>query len=59
MKTAIKSILTGLILIFAAGCSSNGIEGTWQYDGGVYNGKARKAHTVRASKIIFASSHDI
>ncbi|HEY1009333.1 MAG: hypothetical protein ACO1NS_04820 [Daejeonella sp.] len=45
MKTAIKSILTGLILIFAAGCSSNGIEGTWQYDGGVYNGKARKAHT--------------
>lgn len=27
------------------GCSSNGLEGKWQYDGGIYNGKARNAAT--------------
>lgn len=45
MKTFIKNSLAGICLIFLAGCSSNQLEGTWQYDGGVYNGKARQAHT--------------
>ncbi|MEJ7779683.1 MAG: hypothetical protein WKF68_08835 [Daejeonella sp.] len=39
----VKSSIAGLFLIFMAGCSSNPLEGTWQYDGGKYNGKAQKA----------------
>ncbi len=45
MKNITKNLVVGMILILAAGCSSNTVEGTWQYDGGIYNGKARNAHT--------------
>ena len=42
-----KSLLTGslavLILLLFSGCSSNAVEGKWQCDGGIYNGKARNA----------------
>lgn len=36
-----------LILLIAslAGCSSTPMEGTWQYDGGVYNGNPKPAAT--------------
>lgn len=33
----------GLYLILMTGCKSNPIEGKWQYDGGIYNGKSQKA----------------
>lgn len=45
MKTLITRSIAGICLVFIAGCSSNEVEGKWQYDGGVYNGKARKAAT--------------
>ena len=45
MKKLIAKSLTGLCLILITGCSSSGIEGKWQYDGGIYNGKARNAAT--------------
>jgi hypothetical protein len=45
MKNITKNIMLGMILVIAAGCSTSPVKGTWQYDGGVYNGKARNAHT--------------
>lgn len=45
MKTFLTNSLAGICIIISAGCSSNGVEGKWQYDGGVYNGKARNAAT--------------
>ena len=45
MKSLITSSLAALCLILMVGCSSNGLEGKWQYDGGIYNGKARNAAT--------------
>lgn len=32
-----------LTFLFLTACSSSPMKGTWQYDGGVYNGKPRKA----------------
>ncbi len=43
MKDLLKNSFAGLFLILITGCSSNPLEGTWQYDGGKYNGKAQKA----------------
>lgn len=43
MKELLKTSFAGLFLILITGCSSNPLEGTWQYDGGKYNGKAQKA----------------
>lgn len=44
-----KHILTFKLLIFClflfSGCSKNPIEGTWQYVGGLYNGRVQKAST--------------
>ncbi|WP_411273446.1 hypothetical protein [Daejeonella sp.] len=45
MKTLITKSLAGFYLILIVGCSSSDVEGKWQYDGGVYNGKARNAAT--------------
>lgn len=45
MKTFIIRSFAGLYLVIIAGCSSNAVEGKWQYDGGIYNGKARNAAT--------------
>lgn len=39
----IRSTLAGLCLTLIAGCSVNQLKGTWQYDGGIYNGKEQKA----------------
>lgn len=38
-----KIYFSGLCLILFSACSSNPLKGTWQYDGGVYNGKLQKA----------------
>jgi hypothetical protein len=43
MKTFFQRSFAGLYLTLLVGCSSGPLEGTWQYDGGVYNGKARQA----------------
>lgn len=44
MKTKLlKSSFAGLCLILIAGCSSSPLTGTWQYDGGIYNGKLQNA----------------
>ena len=45
MKPLITGSLAVLILLLVSGCSSNAVEGKWQYDGGIYNGKARNAAT--------------
>ena len=45
MNTLLKRSFAGICLILVVGCSSSPVEGTWQYDGGIYNGKARKAAT--------------
>ena len=45
MNTLLTRSVALLCLIFITGCSSNEVEGKWQYDGGVYNGKARNAAT--------------
>jgi hypothetical protein len=45
MKPLITGSLAALILLLVSGCSSNAVEGKWQYDGGIYNGKARNAAT--------------
>ena len=39
-------ILSSMLILTAvlfAGCQSTPIEGKWQYDGGIYNGKTREA----------------
>lgn len=38
-----NAIITVLIMMHAACSSPGSIKGTWQYDGGIYNGKAQKA----------------
>lgn len=45
MKPLITGSLAVVILLLVSGCSSNAVEGKWQYDGGIYNGKARNAAT--------------
>jgi len=45
MKPLLTGSLAVLILLLVSGCSSNAVEGKWQYDGGIYNGKARNAAT--------------
>lgn len=40
----IAVLLLGVIMS-AAGCTDSPIEGTWQYDGGIYNGNPRQAST--------------
>lgn len=39
----IKNSFAAVCLILIAGCSPNQLKGTWQYDGGLYNGKEQKA----------------
>ena len=41
-NTLIRSMVILTIVIFTA-CSSNQLEGKWQYDGGVYNDKPKSA----------------
>lgn len=43
MKDLIKICFSGLCLILITSCSSSPIKGTWQYDGGIYNGRPQKA----------------
>lgn len=41
-----KKVVSGFIAIFILiqlACSNKTIQGTWQYDGGIYNGKAQSA----------------
>lgn len=45
MKSLITGSLAILTLLLVSGCSLNAVEGKWQYDGGIYNGKARNAAT--------------
>lgn len=39
----IKSSVLGICMFVLAGCSTKQLKGTWQYDGGVYNGRSQKA----------------
>lgn len=43
MKYLIKLNLLVLLLFSLSSCTKNPLEGTWQYDGGVYNGRQQKA----------------
>jgi len=45
MKKLLIQSCAGLCLVLIAGCNSSAVEGKWQYDGGIYNGKERKAAT--------------
>lgn len=56
MKSLIKGSFAILILLFVSGCSSSLVEGKWQYDGGIYNGKARNAATEFLMQRTYKSS---
>jgi hypothetical protein len=43
MKYLIKLNLLVLLLLSLSSCTKNPLEGTWQYAGGVYNGRQQKA----------------
>jgi hypothetical protein len=43
MKYIIKLNLYILFLLSLSSCTKNPLEGTWQYNGGVYNGRQQKA----------------
>lgn len=44
MKDKILPIsIMGIIIILQIACSPNNLKGTWQYDGGIYDGKSRTA----------------
>ncbi|MFA5244065.1 MAG: lipocalin family protein [Pedobacter sp.] len=45
MKKHLKYILPSICLIIISSCSSGPLNGTWQYDGGIYNGKPQNAST--------------
>lgn len=38
-----KNYFAGMCLILLSACSSSLLKGTWQYDGGIYNGRPQKA----------------
>ncbi|MEO8795610.1 MAG: lipocalin family protein [Daejeonella sp.] len=42
-NTAIAKSIFGIIILIQISCSSNTLKGTWQYDGGIYDGKIQKA----------------
>ena len=50
----ISSSILGLAIL--ASCSSNPLKGTWQYDGGIYNGKSQKASTEFQMQRTYASN---
>lgn len=43
MKNIYKAPFILLYIILTSSCSKNPIIGTWQYDGGLYNGREQKA----------------
>ena len=43
MKQLFKLNLIIIILFVLSSCSKNQLEGTWQYNGGLYNGREQKA----------------
>jgi hypothetical protein len=45
MKSIFKLTTILFCIIFISSCSKNPIIGTWQYDGGLYNGREQKAST--------------
>ena len=42
-KKSTIHLLLGIIILLQTACSSNSFKGTWQYDGGIYNGKPQAA----------------
>ncbi len=45
MKSIFKLLAILFCIIIISSCSKNPIIGTWQYDGGLYNGREQKAST--------------
>jgi len=43
MRKHFKLIFPSICLIMMTSCSSGPLNGTWQYDGGIYNGRAQNA----------------
>ena len=43
MKQPIAKSILGVFIIIQVACSSNTFKGTWQYDGGIYDGKLQSA----------------
>ena len=43
MKQKSTIAILGIIILLQTACSSNSFKGTWQYDGGIYNGKPQAA----------------
>lgn len=56
MKSLRSRSFAVLILLLVSGCSSTSVEGKWQYDGGIYNGKARNAATEFLMQRTYKSS---
>lgn len=55
MKKLFNITSSMLCLALITSCSSSPIQGTWQYDGGVYNGKPQKASSEFQMKRTYAS----
>lgn len=55
MKKLFNITSSILCLALITSCSSNPLKGTWQYDGGVYNGKSQKASSEFQMKRTYAS----
>lgn len=45
MKNIVQVYLLILFCLILSSCSKNPLDGTWQYDGGIYNGREQKAST--------------
>ncbi len=43
MKKYLKLVVPSICMIIISSCSSGPLNGTWQYDGGIYNGRSQKA----------------
>jgi hypothetical protein len=55
MKNLFNISLVLFCIVFHSSCSNNLIKGTWQYDGGVYNGRSQKASVEFQMNRIYTS----
>lgn len=55
MKNIFKISFVLMCLFLVLSCSTGPLKGTWQYDGGIYNGKSQKASIEFQMQRIYAS----
>ncbi len=55
MKKKINISSAFMLLVLISACSTGPLKGTWQYDGGIYNGREQKASTEFQMQRIYAA----